>query len=166
MPTARKESWIAYLLWAACFLGICGAHRFYLGQVTWGVIYLVTLGFCGIGQFIDLFLIPGQTRHRNLVDKALSEDLKNEAIRQATLTIAGIKATQSYEEQSTQRKAKSKEQVILDILENGEWISFGRLCAKSDIAAVEIKKELTKLIELEVIKAGSNDEGVITYRLL
>ena len=50
-----KRSWIAYLLWFLCVLGVCGAHRFYVGEIGWGVVYLLTFGFCGIGQFIDLF---------------------------------------------------------------------------------------------------------------
>ena len=80
-----KRSWIAYLLWFLCLLGVCGAHRFYVGEIGWGVVYLVTFGFCGVGQLIDLFTIPGMVRRRNLVDRALSEDLKNDAIRNATM---------------------------------------------------------------------------------
>lgn len=167
MALIKKESWIAYLLWAACFLGICGAHRFYVGQITWGVIYLLTFGFCGLGQFIDIFLIPGQVRQRNLVDRALSEDLKNDAIRNATLTIASINSGISNKviPQSSQND-KSYEQIVLDVLESSEWLSFGRLCAKTDIPAEKLKSELARLLDLEVIRAGSNDEGVITYRLL
>lgn len=57
---------IAYILWACGLLGFCGIHRFYSGKITSGLIYFFTLGFFGIGQFIDLFLIPGMTRERNL----------------------------------------------------------------------------------------------------
>lgn len=167
MSSSKKESWIAYLLWAACFLGICGAHRFYVGQITWGVVYLLTLGFCGLGQLIDIFLIPGQVRQRNLIDRALSEDLKNDAIRNATLTMASINAVTSNKEiNQISQTDKSYEQIILDVLEASEWLTFGRLCAKSDIPAEKLKTELARLLDLEVIRAGSNDEGVIIYRLL
>ncbi len=57
---------VAYILWAFGLMGFCGIHRFYSGKVTSGLVYLVTLGFFGVGQFIDLFLIPGMTRERNL----------------------------------------------------------------------------------------------------
>ncbi len=57
---------VAYILWAFGFMGFCGIHRFYSGKITSGLVYFFTLGFFGVGQFIDLFLIPGMTRERNL----------------------------------------------------------------------------------------------------
>lgn len=49
---------IAYILWCLCFIGICGAHRLYLGKIGTGVLQLFTLGGLYIWQFIDLFTIP------------------------------------------------------------------------------------------------------------
>jgi len=46
-----------YLLWLAMFIGICGIHRFYAGKWISGAIWLFTGGLCGIGQFVDLFLM-------------------------------------------------------------------------------------------------------------
>ena len=57
---------VAYILWAFGLMGFCGIHRFYSGKITSGLIYFFTLGFFGFGQFIDLFLIPGMTKERNL----------------------------------------------------------------------------------------------------
>ena len=57
---------VAYILWAFGFMGFCGIHRFYSGKITSGLVYFFTLGFFGVGQFIDLFLIPGMTREKNL----------------------------------------------------------------------------------------------------
>jgi len=76
-------------------LGICGIHRFYLGRNQSHVIWLLSFGFLGIGQLIDRFLIPGMTDDSNLINKSLYDGIKNDAIRQATLMIAGVQATQS-----------------------------------------------------------------------
>ena len=57
---------VAYILWAFGLMGFCGIHRFYTGKIASGLIYFFTLGFFGFGQFIDLFLIPGMTREKNL----------------------------------------------------------------------------------------------------
>ena len=60
------EPGVAYILWAFCFVGICGVQRFYSGKAVSGLIYLFTFGFFGFGQFLDLFLIPGMTKERNI----------------------------------------------------------------------------------------------------
>jgi len=62
---ARAKTGIAYLLWALCLFGICGLHRFYAGQIVWGIVYLCTFGLFGIGQLIDLVLMPGMVKARN-----------------------------------------------------------------------------------------------------
>jgi TM2 domain-containing membrane protein YozV len=59
------NSGTAYILWCLCIFGICGAQRFYTGQVGMGLLYLFTFGLCGIGQLIDLALIPSAVDARN-----------------------------------------------------------------------------------------------------
>ncbi len=48
-----KDKTTALLLWL--FLGIFGAHKFYLGKPLIGILYFFTLGFFFIGWFIDIF---------------------------------------------------------------------------------------------------------------
>ncbi len=50
-----KSKWIAFFL--CLFLGGLGFHRFYVGKYWTGVLYLFTLGLCGIGWIIDLVAI-------------------------------------------------------------------------------------------------------------
>lgn len=53
-----KSKFLAYVLWF--FLGLLGIHKFYLGKVGTGIIYLFTGGIFGIGWFIDLFTLGTQ----------------------------------------------------------------------------------------------------------
>lgn len=62
---ARAKTGTAYFLWALGFLGVSGLHRFYTGQIVWGIVYLCTFGLFGIGQLIDLVLVPGMVKARN-----------------------------------------------------------------------------------------------------
>lgn len=66
-----KDKGTAYILWAGCLFGLCGLHRFYLGKVGTGVIWLLTFGLLGIGQFIDLFTLSGQVDTTNVQDRVL-----------------------------------------------------------------------------------------------
>lgn len=49
---------IAWLLLA--FLGAFGIHRMYIGKWISGLLYLVTLGFIGIGVIYDLWTLNDQ----------------------------------------------------------------------------------------------------------
>lgn len=60
-----KSTPIAYLLLALGLLLVCGLHRFYVGKWKTGLLWLVTGGLLGIGQIIDIFLVPGMVREAN-----------------------------------------------------------------------------------------------------
>lgn len=61
----EHSSGVAFLLWLACLFGLCGLHRFYLGKPITGFLYLVTLGFLGIGQIVDLARLDGMVESSN-----------------------------------------------------------------------------------------------------
>lgn len=50
-----KNKWVALIL--CLFLGVFGAHKFYEEKAGMGVLYLFTMGLCGIGIFIDLIAL-------------------------------------------------------------------------------------------------------------
>jgi TM2 domain-containing membrane protein YozV len=60
-----KSKGTAYLLWL--FLGVFSAHRFYLGQIGIGILYLLTFQLFGIGWIIDFFILGGMVDKYNLM---------------------------------------------------------------------------------------------------
>lgn len=51
----EKNKWVAFFL--CLFFGFLGVHRFYEGKIGTGILYLLTLGLCGVGVIVDLIKI-------------------------------------------------------------------------------------------------------------
>ena len=60
-----KQKGIAYLLWFVGIGGILGFHRFYIGKIGTGLIWLFSGGVIGFGALIDLFTLGGQVDQYN-----------------------------------------------------------------------------------------------------
>lgn len=56
-----KSKWVAFFL--CLFFGCLGAHKFYEGKIGMGILYLFTLGLCGIGTIVDLFILLFKPTH-------------------------------------------------------------------------------------------------------
>ncbi|MCK4628948.1 MAG: protein kinase, partial [Sedimentisphaerales bacterium] len=56
MVSPYKRVW-ALILSAGIFLGFGGLHRFYVGKVGTGILWLLTGGVLGIGQIVDIIMI-------------------------------------------------------------------------------------------------------------
>ncbi len=82
MVSPYKRVW-ALLLSAGIFLGFGGLHRFYVGKVGTGILWLLTGGLLGIGQIVDIIMILlGRFRDRYgypLVMWESPDELKNRA---------------------------------------------------------------------------------------
>lgn len=74
-----KSKGIAYLLWLISGFGWLGFHRFYLGKIGTGIIWILTGGVFGLGSLIDLFTLGGKVDQYNT-------KLELHTIRKATLS--------------------------------------------------------------------------------
>lgn len=59
----NKDYTLAWILLA--FLGLFGVHRFYLGKIWTGLLWLVTGGFFTLGYLYDLWTLNEQVDHAN-----------------------------------------------------------------------------------------------------
>ena len=53
--SSEKSRLVALIL--AWFLGVLGVHRFYVGRVGSGILWLLTGGLAGVGVIVDLIMI-------------------------------------------------------------------------------------------------------------
>lgn len=79
----RKDSQMVLILTLIGFFGFAGLHRFILGQIGLGVLYLLTVGLCFIGTIVDLVNYKSlayeynlKVAHETLSLMSMSTDLK------------------------------------------------------------------------------------------
>jgi predicted transcriptional regulator len=56
----------AYVLWLGCLLQLHGLQRLYNGKIFTGLLWMFTFGMFGVGQLVDLLLIPNMVNEHNL----------------------------------------------------------------------------------------------------
>ncbi len=147
-----KDKTVAYLLWCGCFVGVCGLHRIYNGKYGTGFLWLFTLGLFGIGQFIDLFTIPGMV-----------EDANNRLLVQAM----GVAALSAGGGAPVKRLPRTTEEYQVALVQAAA-AHGGRLTVAEAVAATgrgfkEIEKQLMEMARSGYIEADSDDVGQVFY---
>ncbi|WP_428267731.1 TM2 domain-containing protein [Haliangium sp.] len=148
---------LAFLLWLSCFMGFCGIHRFYLGRPVSGFFYLVTFGFLGFGQLIDLFLLPG------MVDE---ENRKHAALR-ALEERRALRAGQPYPalppaEIETPDKLRVK--LVKAAAKNGGMLSVTQGVMATGKSFEEVEKMLDDMVRSGYVDVTNDpDSGVVKY---
>lgn len=146
---------ISYVLWAGCFIGLGGLHRLYNGKIVTGVLWLLTLGLFGLGQFVDMFLIPSMVEENDLKLRARQGLLPGDkSFNQAKTTPAGTRL--------------SDEQIMVKLLKAAE-IKGGKLSVTQGVMATGASFQRVEVILNEMSKSGytsiTNDPstGVVLY---
>ncbi|MDR1587108.1 MAG: TM2 domain-containing protein [Treponema sp.] len=147
---------IAYFLWLLSGFGALGFHRFYLGKIPTGLLWMCTGGLGMVGAIYDFFTLSGQVREANLrraVHESVNRNIYNRD-RQAWRNV-------NDGEVHVVREKESVERIILRLAkENKGVLTPGQVALAANIPLEDARKELDALVskgfaELRVRKTGS-----------
>jgi len=145
---------IAYFLWFISGFGALGFHRFYLGKIPTGFLWMFTGGLAMMGSIYDLVTLPRQVREANFRRAIIDVDGKNIYSTHSWRTVTDGEA-------KIVREKESIERTILRLArENKGIITASDVALAANISMDIAKKDLDALVtkgfaELRVRKTGA-----------
>ena len=142
------STWLAYLLWWISGCGWMGFHRFYLGKIGTGLLWMFTFGLCGIGSIYDLITLSKQVREANLqkaiLDNASRPDNYNQLV----------------------NKKEKIEYVVLKIAKSNKGIiTASELALAAKAPLEEAKKTLNNMVSKGYAELRVRQSGSIVYTI-
>lgn len=141
---------VAYLLWLVSGCGVLGFHRFYLGKIPTGILWMCSGGFFGVGALYDLLTLPRQVWQRNALEAAARGEFE---AREASRAIP-----------VNRRPVESLEHVILRTARrNGGAVTAGEVALEADVPIEEAREELDRLAARNHAEMRVRSSGVVVY---
>ena len=142
---------IGYGLWCCFMFGFAGVHRIYLGKYGTGILWLLTFGLLGIGQFIDLIRMKSLVMEANIREGYLPHP------RYARDLISAPSPSRS-EPTVTQKLLKAAAKY-------GGNLTVTQGVAETGLSFKEVQEQLTEmLVDGHVDVDNEPTTGVVIYR--
>ena len=163
--TGRSKG-VAYALWFLIIFGIGGGQRFYAGKHISALIYLLTGGFFGLGQLLDLILIPQMIDDFNRRQRLLHGNLA------ANQVIVNVNNAANHEQPkiAEPKLESNKDSLVVQLLKTAQQNNGKITVTEGVIATGKSFKEVEEAL-VSIYKAGyasiDNDpvNGVVIYRI-
>jgi TM2 domain-containing membrane protein YozV len=133
----RRSVAFSYGLWCLSLVGVCGVHRLYNRKPLSGILWLCTFGLFGIGQLIDLFLLPGMVEQPQGVHE--------------------LPVLPSLEKQLLQL---ARQRTPGGFTLNDALLEVDLLPGQS---SASITKEIQRLLEADLLHVGNDERGRVIY---
>jgi len=145
---------IAYILFFLSGFGALGFHRFYLGKIGTGLLWMCTGGLAMVGSIFDFFTLPSQVREANIRQAILDESIRRKVENKHWRNVDDGKMHIVNDKESV-------EHAILKLAKTNKGIlTASELALSAHISIEEAKKDLDAMVskgfaELRVRQSGS-----------
>jgi len=160
----------AYALWCLFFVGLAGLHRIYMGKYGTGVLWLLTFGLFGVGQFVDLFRMKRLVEDSNVRDGYLPHPRWAHLVAGSEAALpAGASTRKAAKEDASGEPSRSE---LLRTLLTAAREHGGRLTVTEGVEATGLSFEKIEETLRDMVASGyvdvdnAPDTGVVIYRFL
>jgi TM2 domain-containing membrane protein YozV len=152
-----KSKGVAYLLWF--FLGLVGAHKFYLGKTGMGILYIFTLGFLFIGWIIDVFTLGSQVDLYNALHGGQGGVSVNNQVNPSQNVVVNVTAPAG----ATESVKISAEKQILALSGESNTLSLRQIISQTSLEMEEAEEAVKKLVAKGMAKEQVGPDGKLFY---
>ncbi len=144
---------LAYLLWVVSGCGALGFHRFYIGKIPTGLLWMFTGGLLGIGSLYDLVTLSRQVKEANIRNALFENNVppKERIVRDGVSTIVSA-------------PKESVERIILKLAKRNKGILIiSDVALEANISVDDAKKDLEILVNKGIAEIMVKKTGAIVY---
>jgi TM2 domain-containing membrane protein YozV len=154
----------SYLLWMACFFGVAGLQRLYNRKILTGLLWLVTGGLFGVGQLLDLVLIP------SMVDEHNARARERFGVSPYGIPLQPAVTTVVHDPNSAipVPARPTREQMMLRLLQaaqtKGGKLSVSQAVLTTEYSFTEVQETLQEMVKMGYVAIENDPEtGVVVY---
>jgi len=162
-----------YLFWFACTFGIFGVHRIYNKKFFSGFLWMFTFGFLGIGQFIDLVLIPNMVDEHNIkLKQQLGLPESGAPLEQKAIATTVYQPQQHNQLLTTAvSETLSREQLMVKLLkaanDRGGQISVTQGVLDTSASFTEVEATLKEMVNNGYVYVDNHPiSGIVVYKFI
>jgi TM2 domain-containing membrane protein YozV/predicted transcriptional regulator len=154
---------LAYLLWLVSGFGALGFHRFYLGKIPTGLLWMCTGGLGMLGSIYDFFTLPGQVREANIRNALLGG---GGAAGRDSARHDGWRYVNDGSSRIVRERKETVERVILRAAKQNKGIvTASEVALEANISMEDAKKALDTLVNKGFADIRVRKSGTIVYTL-
>lgn len=149
-----KSKVVAYLL--LLFFGFLGAHKFYVGKIGMGIIYLFTGGLYGFGVLIDLFTLGSQVDIANAIMASRHGNNGQNVSQNVVVNVTGGADAGGVTKTSA-------EKTILKLANDTPQLTVRDIVSQTDLELDDVERALDKLAQRGLLKEIVDENGKKLY---